>query len=96
MSDADRNSIVIFTTDDERVSVDVRFDAETFWLTQQQIADLFGAARSTVAEHIAHIYKEGEQAAEATCRDFRQVRAEGSRSNERNLYQQPTPMPRRP
>jgi hypothetical protein len=73
------DNIVIFKTENEKISVDVRFDGETAWLTQQQIAELFDTARSNVVEHIKHIYEEGELTVEATCRNFRQVRAEGSR-----------------
>jgi hypothetical protein len=80
-----QNQMIIFTTEDEKVSVDVRFDEETVWLTQQQIAELFDTARSNIVEHIKHIYAEGKLAAEATCRDFRQVRVEGSRQVTRSL-----------
>ena len=69
--------IIIFTTADEKVSVDVFMGEETVWLTQQQIAELFSTARTGIVEHIGNIYKEGELAPEATCRDFRQVRMEG-------------------
>jgi len=73
------SQMIIFTTADEKISVDVRFDLDTVWLTQQQIAELFCTARSNVTEHIKHIYDEGELSAELTCRDFRQVRTEGKR-----------------
>ena len=79
------NNIVIFKTDDEKISVDVRFDEETVWLTQQQIAELFDTARSNIVEHIKHIYDEGELIAEATCRNFRQVRTEGNRQVARTI-----------
>jgi len=76
----DKNDqIIIFTTADKKVSVDVRFGEETAWLTQQQIAELFDTARSNIVEHIKHIYEDGELSQEATCREFRQVRMEGSR-----------------
>jgi hypothetical protein len=77
--------LIIFKTADENISVDVRFDEDTVWLTQQQIAELFGTARSNVVEHIKHIYEEGELQAVATCRDFRQVRDEGTRQVARAL-----------
>jgi hypothetical protein len=63
----------------------VRFDEETVWLTQQQIAELFDTARTSIVEHIQHIYEEGELTPEATCREFRQVRMEGNRQVARNL-----------
>lgn len=79
------NQIIIFTTEDEKVSVDVHFSEETVWLTQQQIAELFDTARSNIVEHIQHIYDEGELNAEATCRNFRQVRVEGNRQVTRTI-----------
>jgi hypothetical protein len=84
MNDSE-GQMIIFTTEDENVSVDVRFDEETVWLTQQQIAELFDTARSNVVEHIKHIYEDRELKAEATCRDFRQVREEGNRQVTRTL-----------
>lgn len=53
-------SFIIFKTQDEQVSVDVRFEEETVWLTQEQIAVLFGKAKSTINEHIKNIYSEKE------------------------------------
>jgi len=79
------NRVIIFKTEDEKITVDVRFDEETVWLTQQQIAELFGTARSNIVEHIKHIYDEGELVVESTCRDFRQVRMEGKRQVTRTL-----------
>jgi hypothetical protein len=55
------------------------------WLTQQQIADLFDTARTSIVEHIRHIYEESELQPEATCREFRQVRMEGNRQVARTL-----------
>ena len=60
-------------------AIDVRLDGDTVWLSQQQLADLFQTSRTNVVEHIANIYAEGELSQEATCREFRQVRLEGTR-----------------
>ncbi len=54
------NRIVIFKTADEKVSVDVRFEDETVWLTIDDMARLFDKSRSTINEHILNIYSEGE------------------------------------
>lgn len=75
----------MFKTEDQRISVDVRFEDETVWLTQEQMAMLFDKGRSTIAEHILNVFKEGELGERATCRKFRQVRSEGSRSVERDV-----------
>ena len=79
------NNIVIFRTEDDNVSVDVRFDDNTVWLTQQQIAELFDTARSNIVEHIKHIYEDEELAVDSTCRDFRQVRTGGKRQVTRTI-----------
>jgi hypothetical protein len=79
------DTIVLFKTEDEKITVDVRFDEETVWLTQQQISELFDTARTSIVEHIKHIYDEGELLEKATCRKFRQVRMEGSRQVTREL-----------
>lgn len=86
MKTSQNNSeFILFKTEDQRVSVDVRFEEETVWLTQDQMALLFGKGRSTVAEHILNVFKEAELDEKATCRKFRQVRLEGSRTVEREV-----------
>lgn len=55
-----QNTFILFKTEDEKISVDVRFDEETVWLTQEQMALLFGKAKSTINEHIQNVFKEGE------------------------------------
>ena len=52
--------IVLFKTEDEKISVDVRFDEETVWLTIDDMAQLFEKSRSTINEHILNVYTEGE------------------------------------
>ena len=65
------NEIIIFKTEDEKVTVDVRFEDETVWLTQDQIAMLFDKAKSTISEHIKHIFEEGELNEKVVVRNFR-------------------------
>lgn len=55
-----KNQMIIFKTDDEKVSVDVLFDQETVWLTIDNMVDLFDKSRSTINEHILNIFAEGE------------------------------------
>ncbi|MEG1195093.1 MAG: RhuM family protein, partial [Clostridia bacterium] len=54
------DQIVIFKTSDEKVSVDVRFDEDTVWLTLDQVAALFERDKSTVSRHIRNVFDEGE------------------------------------
>ncbi len=74
-----QGDIVIYQTEDGGTKIDVRFEGETVWLTQQQMAELFGSSRTNIVEHIQHIYEEGELDEASTCRKFRQVRDEGGR-----------------
>ena len=70
--------MIIFQTEDGRVSVDVRFEEETVWLTQDQMASLFGRSRSTVTEHIRNIFTEGELQEDVVCRNFRHTTPHGA------------------
>ncbi len=56
----ENNNIIIFKTDDENVSIDVRFDENTVWLTQDQMGLLFEKSRTTINEHVRNIFAEGE------------------------------------
>ena len=80
-----QGDIVIYQTEDGGTKIDVRFEGETVWLTQQQMAELFGSSRTNIVEHIRHIYEEGELDEDSTCRKFRQVRNEGGRQVSREI-----------
>ena len=79
------NEIIIYQSEDGETRIDVKFTGETVWLSQQQMADLYQSSRSNVVEHIKHIYEDGELDEESTCRNFRQVRQEGSREVTREI-----------
>jgi len=83
-----RNStadFIIFVKQAGEEGIQVRVEGETIWMTQDGIATLFDKARTTIVEHIQNIYNSGELLQEATCRKFRQVRMEGTRSVEREI-----------
>jgi hypothetical protein len=65
------SEFIIFKTEDENISVDVRFENETVWLTQDQMSLLFDKAKSTISEHIKHIFEEGELDEKVVVRNFR-------------------------
>lgn len=65
------SDFIIFKTEDEKISVDVRFEDETVWLSQEQMANLFGKAKSTINEHIKNIFSEGELDEKVAVRKFR-------------------------
>jgi hypothetical protein len=79
------SEILIYQNPAGDIKIDVRLEEETVWLTQEQMATLFGKGRSTVTEHIANIFEEGELEQNRTCRKFRQVRQEGNRAVEREI-----------
>jgi hypothetical protein len=54
------SDFILFKTEDEKISVDVRFEDETVWLTQEQMASLFERDRTVIVKHIANIFSEGE------------------------------------
>ncbi|WP_296092376.1 virulence RhuM family protein [uncultured Treponema sp.] len=62
--------IAIFKTDKETINVEVIFDDETVWLTQEQMARMFEKAKSTINEHIKHIFEEGELKESAAVKKF--------------------------
>ena len=77
--------IIIFKTSEDSISIDVRFEGETVWLSQQQMADLYQTSRTNIVEHIKHIYEEEELDADSTCRKIRQVQQEGNRNVSREI-----------
>ena len=80
-----QGDVIIYQAEDGKTKIDVRFVDETVWLSQQQMVELFKTSRTNMVEHIAHIYEEGELDEISTCRKFRQVRQEGSRTVSREL-----------
>lgn len=58
--------------------MDVRIDGKTVWLTQQQMAQLYGKAKSTISEHITHIFEEGELDPKVVVREFRTTTQHGA------------------
>jgi hypothetical protein len=77
--------IILYQASDGKIKIDVRLEDETVWLSQDQMATLFGKGRSTVTEHIANVFNEGELEQNRTCRNFRQVRIEGKREVVREI-----------
>lgn len=79
------NEILIYQSDDGLIKIETRLQDETVWLSQEEMAALFDKGRSTITEHIRNIYEEGELEQNPTCRKFRRVRKEGSRTVEREI-----------
>jgi hypothetical protein len=77
--------LLLYRTEDGRTRLECRFDEGTIWLSQAQIADLFQTTPQNVTIHLKAIYAEGELAEAATCKDYLQVRQEGTRKVSRML-----------
>ena len=78
------SEIILYTTADGKANIKLYADNGTVWLTQAQMAELFNTTPQNITLHIKNIYSEGELLPEATCKDFLQVRTEGSRTIQRN------------
>ncbi len=62
--------IEIFKSKDNQIELNVQFDEDTVWLSQEQIANLFERNRVAVTQHIGNIFKEGELEEKVVCKDF--------------------------
>jgi len=63
-------SVLLYQSSDGSIILDVHLQDESVWVTQEQMAQLFGKAKSTINEHIGNIYKEGELEKEMTTQKF--------------------------
>ena len=74
-----KSEIILYQTEDGRTRIQCRFENETLWLTQAQIAELFQTTAQNVTLHLTATFAEGELLETATCKDYLQVRNEGRR-----------------
>lgn len=77
--------IVLYRTQDGRTRVECRFADGTLWLSQALMAELFRTTPQNITQHLKALYAEGELVEGATCKEFLQVRQEGSRSVRRGV-----------
>ena len=80
-----KNEIVLYRPDDLAEHIEVRFEEDTVWLTQAQIAELFGTNSQAITKHIKNIYSTGELNKISTCSILEQVQSEGARKVKRKL-----------
>ncbi len=64
------SEMLIYQNLDGKIRIDVRLENETVWLTQDQMAQLFGKAKSTINEHIKNIFAEGELEGSSVMKKF--------------------------
>ena len=74
----DNTQILIYKSTDGKIKLDVHLENNTVWLTQEQIAQLFGKARSTITEHIKNVFSDCELDEKVVCRNFRRTTTHGA------------------
>ena len=77
------NQLEIYKADDGSTQINVQFEQDTVWLTQAQMGELFETTPQNITMHLKSIFKEVELLESATCKDFLQVRKEGTRTVKR-------------
>lgn len=85
LTEAPSGELLLYTSVDGSVRAECRFEADTLWLTQASIAELYGKDVRTINEHLQNIFHDGELDKNATIRKFRIVRFEGDRQVSREL-----------
>ena len=85
---ANVGKILIYQNEKGDTKIDVYFEDDTIWMTQSAMCDLYQVAKSSISEHISHIFRDGELDPQATVRKFRTVQLEGARqvTRERDCY----------
>ena len=73
-----KGEIVIYQSDEGKAAIDVILQDETVWVTQEQMVALLGKAKSTVSEHLKHIFEEGELDQNSVVRFFRTTTQHGA------------------
>ena len=90
LNESDASPIIMYTSEDNTISLDVKLENDTVWLSQAQMALLFGRNRTVIARHISNCFNEGELDKNITCAKFahmgvKEGELEG-KSNMQNLH----------
>ncbi len=78
--------VVFYEAADGRVQLDVRLERETVWLTQAQMAKLFGRERSVITKHVRGVFREGELEAKSVCANFARTAEEDGKTYQVDHY----------
>lgn len=76
--------IIVYQTEDGQIRIDVRIEADTVWLNQNQLAELFDTSRPNITQHIRNIFAEGELSEQAVCKDFLLTASDNKQYNTRH------------
>lgn len=79
------SKIIFYKTENEQVKVEIRFEDETFWLTQKKLAELFGVEVQTINYHLKEIFKSGELVEDSVIRKIR-ITADDGKKYLTNFY----------
>jgi hypothetical protein len=82
---AKNNQIIIYTGDGGEPVIQVRLGSDTVWLTQAQLAELFGTTKPNISIHVKNIFDEGELMREGTVKEYLTVQKEGNRDVSRKI-----------
>ncbi|OJW71550.1 MAG: hypothetical protein BGO68_05270 [Candidatus Amoebophilus sp. 36-38] len=86
MNNNNNQDIIIFKTDNGKISMNVKLDQETVWLTLNQLCQLFERDKSVISRHLKNIFKEGELEQHTTIAKFATVPREGSHQVQRTRW----------
>ncbi|MBQ4258795.1 MAG: virulence RhuM family protein [Lachnospiraceae bacterium] len=81
LKDCNNSEILIYQSENGITKIDVKIAAETVWLTQAQLCELYQTSKSNVSEHIKHIFEEGELEEDSVVRKFRTTGTDGKNYN---------------
>ncbi|BBG60702.1 2-hydroxyacid dehydrogenase [Providencia rustigianii] len=84
LPEAPQGEFVLFRSVDGQTRVECRFESDTLWLSQAEIANLYQVTPQAITQHVKAVYEEGELVQNSTCKSFLQVRREGNRQVNRN------------
>ena len=84
--DSPQSQLLLYQSQDGAIKLDVRLEDESVWLTQDQLSELFGKAKSTINEHIKNIFEEGELQESQTMRKFGISEFVGNLAKKTNFY----------
>ena len=82
----EENKIIIYQTEDGQTQIDVRLENETVWLTQKQIAELFGTKRPAITKHLKNIYASEELDENSTCSILEHMGNDGKQTYSTKYY----------
>lgn len=80
---------IILYKPDKQLTLEVKLGDETVWLTQEQIAVLFGTQRPAITKHLNNIYKSGELEEKSTCSILERMGNDGKQRYQTKYYNSP-------